>query len=531
MYESFSIPNREAQRVIERLRSDHQIKPTLDEPGNDTFVEIDIDAPGNGQAAPTAMAQPVIPVHDKMRDLYHTIRQSSYGITDRSGSFYKLARITRDVDDYYDNEVSFESYFPCYQLMGYSQLRTYITWRTKVRNGEIAETSVSYAFLYVYELINNIGVADPQEGLDKLVGFWLVFREYAPVLDKYLLGWIKDYHVYYPLETTFEEFVSAHNLQAYYPTVFGYLSGPEDSFELYSSISQYDIKKSVFYNEKNKQLINDCFYFVLDRLRKACEEKNKCFEDYVFDLKKKKSIWIPFDRAIFYPALRQQDRVVGISTREEYECRSERWIYKTAVLTDHGRQLVGYMIKEMEANLRVKERFKYKLSVNLNSYAAVDKERLRGLGIDFSEEIKEGVAQYYAHVSWKTVSVDDSNLAHIRKEALKTQEKLLVPEGGETESREPVNIAPIVPVMIPASDGWSDFKAALTQIEKEALSLILHGQDIKSCAARMNIMPEVLIDGINDKAMDTIGDTPLEIDDTVFIYEEYKDKLMEVVEG
>lgn len=524
IYESYSIPNREVQRIVERLRSNYQVKPSLTELNNEAFAEIDIDVPEH--AAPAAKAQAVSPVNDKMRDLFYSIRQASYGISDRSGSFYRQALIAKDIDDYYDEETPFTSYFPYYQQMGYSQLRTYFTWRTKVRNGEISDTSVSYAFLYVYELITNIGVADPQDGLDKLVGFWQAFREYTPVLDKYLLQWLKDYHVYYPLKTSFLEFACAHNLQINYPTVFGYQSGQDDSFELFSSISQYEIKKSIFYNEQTKKLINDCFFFVLSRLRKMFQKKNKCFEDYVFNIIKKKSIWIPFDRALFYPVLKQQDRIVNISQREEYECRNERWTYKTAVLTEHGSQLIGYIMKEMEANLRIREKFKYKLKVNHNSYMAADKPKLQELGIDLSEQIREGVAAYYAYVSWKTVSVDSGNLAHIRKEAFKTQEKLLVPDDIELEIHEPVASAPVTP---PAADGWSDFKAALTQTEIEALRLILYGQDVKSYAAGMNIMLEVLIDSINDKAVDTVNDTPLETGDTVFVYEEYADKLMEVV--
>ena len=54
---------------------------------------------------------------------------------------------------------------------------------------------------------------------------------------------------------------------------------------------------------------------------------------------------------------------------------------------------------------------------------------------------------------------------------------------------------------------------------------------MKDVARDSKIMLEVLLDGINGKAMDIIGDTILEIDDTVIVYDEYKEKLMEVVEN
>ena len=43
------------------------------------------------------------------------------------------------------------------------------------------------------------------------------------------------------------------------------------------------------------------------------------------------------------------------------------------------------------------------------------------------------------------------------------------------------------------------------------------------------MMLEVLLDGINEKAMDAIGDAVLEMDDTVVVYEEYREKLLELV--
>jgi hypothetical protein len=75
-------------------------------------------------------------------------------------------------------------------------------------------------------------------------------------------------------------------------------------------------------------------------------------------------------------------------------------------------------------------------------------------------------------------------------------------------------------------DPWSIFKESLTELEKEALELMLEGKSISTFAMEKGMMLEVLIDGINEKAMDYIGDTLLEIDDTVSIYEEYRDKLL-----
>ena len=98
----------------------------------------------------------------------------------------------QDFEDTYERQVPFSSYFPDYQMMGYEQLRTYFTWRAKVRSGDIADTSLSYAFLYFYELLNNIGVEDAQEGMNAIMSFWKTFRVYHQEIDKYVIHWLKD---------------------------------------------------------------------------------------------------------------------------------------------------------------------------------------------------------------------------------------------------------------------------------------------------------------------------------------------------
>ena len=71
----------------------------------------------------------------------------------------------------------------------------------------------------------------------------------------------------------------------------------------------------------------------------------------------------------------------------------------------------------------------------------------------------------------------------------------------------------------------------MTDIEATALRAALVGKSVKDVARDSKIMLEVLLDGINGKAMDIIGDTILEMGNTVIVYDEYKEKLMEVVKN
>ena len=262
--------------------------------GDDPFVEIELTS--GGSSYPSAAVAPVRPLDAvsgedpndvaAKRAVFYAMRQIARDAivfeADLPRAFALQARFMMDFEDDDPSREVFTAYYPTYQMMNYAQLRTYFSWRTQVRQGNVDGVSVSYAFLYLYELINGLGVSDPQDGLDRMMAFWKAFRVFDPTIDRYVVQWMKDYHIYYPLERPFPDFAVEHGLQSFYPTIFGYESGREDSLDLFAGIARYPIKRSVFYTEENRELVGDCFYWILSRLREQCRTKKKVFEDLVF---------------------------------------------------------------------------------------------------------------------------------------------------------------------------------------------------------------------------------------------------------
>ena len=80
------------------------------------------------------------------------------------------------------------------------QLRGYFTWRAQVRRGTVEETSTSFAFLYLYELICGIGVDDPLDGFNKIKAFWDAYRAFEPGIDRFARVWLQDYAVFHGLD-------------------------------------------------------------------------------------------------------------------------------------------------------------------------------------------------------------------------------------------------------------------------------------------------------------------------------------------
>lgn len=114
--------------------------------------------------------------------------------------FYRQGLLMADFEDDCPYNGTFKSYFPTYNAMSDRQLRGYFTWRAQVRRGTVEETSTSFAFLYLYELICGIGVDDPLDGFNKIKVFWDAYRAFEPGIDRFARVWLQDYAVFHGLD-------------------------------------------------------------------------------------------------------------------------------------------------------------------------------------------------------------------------------------------------------------------------------------------------------------------------------------------
>lgn len=114
--------------------------------------------------------------------------------------FYRQGLLMADFEDDCPYNGTFKSYFPTYNAMSDRQLRGYFTWRAQVRRGTVEETSTSFAFLYLYELICGIGVDNPLDGFNKIKAFWDTYRAFEPGIDRFARVWLQDYAVFHGLD-------------------------------------------------------------------------------------------------------------------------------------------------------------------------------------------------------------------------------------------------------------------------------------------------------------------------------------------
>jgi len=555
------------------------------------FAEIEIDTTQNRSAAgdaalrfftSVAPPQPIQPrILEPIREKFYEMRKlASIRPFARNDSelFYRQARFMEDFEDNFDGDAKFNMYYPFYQNMGYDYLRTYFTWRTKVRLGDIQPTSLSYVYLYIYELLSGIGVSNPTQGLEKLLDLWNCTFIRAGV-EKYLPKWFKDYFVFYGLNsrgtvllsecdeistlsdenstnvtgtvlvtTCFSDFVEKHKMQKYFSLSLLFDETIENKLELWNNVSGYNIRTSRFYKDGNEQMLCDCFVAVLNSIKDFCEKRNTRFEDLLVYSVSNRSPWQPFKHALFGSRVKQTDREIKISDFERYYCKNGQWTANLPIYYSSQKDFVGYIIKKTEACLRQETGYKYKLVAEMKSGNKPFRELQRPAAkrAELDKAIEKAVSDFYRNLNMVAVKVDHTNLARIREEALETQEQLIVTEGKqgdgssawffesredkatmlENQAEEPSPCLPSDPITLSFADGWKALRKSLTDIERQALSLVLQdGADIKAFANANNIMLEVLADSINEKAADSIGDNLLEVDDVLILYDEYRENV------
>lgn len=519
--------------------------PSLSSLSDGVFYEIDYDSgpvPGVGKfvAKPQSVKKPE---NDDIRGLFGQMREisrarrSTYDFSrffdrrvqsDNAETFFRQGRFMKDFTDSYEENAQFSQYFPCYQMMGYEQLRTYFTWRTEVRKGNVSEISLSYAFLYVYELLSNIGADSPQDGLDKLLFFKKSFGGYNNSLDRYIIRWLKDYHIYYELPHTFKEFAEENGLSEHY----GEISETYGGFDMFCAVSKYDIRKSKFFTDETSLMIKDCFSYVIERIRRDFKVAGISFDDALFRTAKKAVQWKPFKDALFYNWLKGPDRRVILSENEMYSRINNEWSFSPAITSEKGRRFIGYVMKRMESELRSVKNYKYKLTADISMISEETLRVLTKAGIYTDRIVPEAVAAFHREATKTVVTVDSFALDRIRREALITQEALIVEEKDapafETSSAENQKVFEDAPEtgFSQVPDVWESLKNILSETELLALCAMSRGEDLRAFAAQSGVMPEVIADGINEKAYDCIGDGLM--DEDFVLFSEYAEQIKEL---
>ena len=459
------------------------------------------------------------PKYREMRKI--AINAAAYRREPEAKIFYEQGKFMEGFEDDFDYQGSFTRYFPTYQGLTDLQLRGYFSWRTRLRRGNLEKASLSFAFMYIYELLNGIGARSPEEGYRALTDFRTDYGQLDAQIEPYLRLWLNDYIVYYNLDRSLLKDVTDVSFDETILTLLdcrtkdaGEAGADEldKAFTALNALSSYNLANSPFfrrYPEDVKRVAYGAFSALSKRYAKRRANQEGVQEQFLG-----KICTYPhamFQSAVFYDRLDRRDYLYEVNEICRYRCRDGSWTSERFFGFRGKIKRIGVLLKAVDFLMRRRYNFKSTLKVDklTQTYrTAIERE------IESLLERRRERAQ-------PRVEIDVSKLPQIRRAALATQDKLIVAESQDAapQAADPAGSEPAKPT-------------ALSGVERRFLKRLLDGQPYEDLLRPLNLMPSLMVEAVNEKLYETFGDTVIAYDgDRPEPIGDYMDKLRGIAEG
>lgn len=454
--------------------------------------------------------------------------------------------------------VPFMSYWPTYGVMNEAQRKWYLYWRKEVRQGRYPDTDLSYLFVHIYELINGIGWQNPQEGYDQLKQLWMNYRERLPQLNIYMQEWMVDYVLVHEMETSLSEIMGLSG---------GYLPAEMLDMELQRILQDkvsvislnmlqryydYDITLSKFYRDGGKEVMEQYIPQVMALVHSYLERTREVGLLPVFQPNDERTVErILFRKAVYddsiygrsvsfrYMPIGEQAEFVQMVTRI-YRCTEN----KLRELLGFRGRLRGQTLEPELANLI--ERYLVKAYATEQAEAVeqpvirIDTEKLASLQQeseyvrlaltiedDHPSEVKDAEV-YNANVTSKPVDALEAR-DEITPTEDSMQQDLSITEIALEGSTASIGLQWDVSAEADLDEEWLLFAKELSPQQVQTIHVLLGASpdtELMRLAEQYGTMPTLLLDEINDVAMETIGDLLIDGDrivpDYIDVFEHVK---------
>lgn len=487
--------------------------------------------------------------------------------------FYRQGLLMADFEDDCPYNGTFKSYFPTYNAMSDRQLRGYFTWRAQVRRKKVEETSTSFAFLYLYELICGIGVDNPLDGFRKIKAFWESYRAYEPGIDRFARVWLQDYAVFHGLDpkllsdsktVLFDKALielrrAARDIEPL-PTPATPATKRRKSSEptlplppdeareerlmaAINALSTYNLGNSRINHAHHRDLRHvACAVYVrmaryYDTHRKSGIVASLFGEETAMP-------YTMFASAVFFAPERHKDCEYRLDPIHIYRCQNGFWECMRIHGSRQKSSKLGEMMRACDQRLR--------LALD-PAHPLKEKKVPKYLAKIIDDEIVAWLSWDAAHQPVK-IDIDLSQLGHIRNAAAQTREALLIDEereddalteaaeadSGQPEAEPAANmiaepaaastqqneadeptisteqfgvVAPLLaPEPTPATPMSAGTASALAHAAEDYLRALLEQNAAQAASAveRSGQSEDMLVDNINEALFDLVGDTVIE---------------------
>lgn len=460
----------------------------------------------------------------KMREIHYNPFEFSQG-----DLFCKEAKILHTIN--IEEEVKSQHYFGTptllFNKLTNNQIIYYIKWRTLIRKNILPPPTKECWIIYLSELINFIEFQNPQEIFNKLLFLLDLiknnnFHDYF--IKKILVNTIKDFWIIHNKKIDFSltELQEIINIESEKDILKDFINNNFLIVSLgdFEKISSYKLTDSIFLKEENnKKLYIDILQNVFSQIDNYLLEKESSFNNVIFN--KKISIWKPYGYLIYNNTQNFSVPQINFSNFETYYSSGKEIVVKETYTAHYPdvKKIIGYIAKKTEEITRLKYNFKTKITTkktdikNLYFSNKTIKHFFESEEID--EIIEKLISQKIKSLFKKEYVFNINSINQIKEVTNKNESKLIV----EDYSKE-----------LEAENKTEQKDSLLTKIEIEFLHLLLKNEDTMLFCKQNNVMLEIIIDNINNKLYDLIGDNIIELDSNPLIYEDYIEELKKILE-
>ncbi len=471
-------------------------------------------------------------IPEKLREMRRLYEYGSGSFRLMCRNFYVQGKFMEDYEDDAPWSGVFRQYFPTYHDLTLEQLRGYFTWRTAVRRGVFTETSTSFAYIYIYELLNGIGAASPEDSLKKLEEFEKGYIDSGigeASIRNYLHKWMTDLAVVsgQPPEVTYR-YAGSDMMKK--DRAYAVLKEPKEysDDEVFDALFTFGRKKTlsspvlIKYPAEGQHLFASVWRYAAANYR---ENGKRLFALCFGGLRS--SIWHPFSNAVCCPDFGKADRIYELNKHHIFIYKNGEWHEKSYRGSDSGKTRFEGLLHETDRRLRISLKEGSPLKENPeDSWAAEMIEAV--INADRAEKEK---------LSARKVTIRFDDLERIRRDALHTRDSLLTED--ETEERPPAPApAPEIPAAAPDAAEKHEAAAPLPSVpvlsERQAqiIDMLIHGQPVKDILRSWGEMAEIFAEQLNEALFDELGDTAVECDgDNITIIEDYREDIIRISGG
>ena len=557
--------------------------------GNDGILPpIDVPADAVGQQIPHAShdsrsrpARPQLPArlrHMRSISAHYTFRNVAFG---RALDFYLQGTSVADYRDTSAWHGIFRWQHPTYRDMDNAQLRGYFAWRTRflehtdsqdhaAATGSISaaasddawyDTCVAFAKVRVYEIICGI-IPDPEQGYQELTR---IAKDYAWQDTRFaasLAQWIRGYIIDHDLTAHITDDLFPETIRDRMITT---LTNPaettdEEYLDAAIHVSAYHVDTSAF-TRRHRGIVQ----YSLRRICQAVdrylrEQRHTSLADVCFGQPTTIDAVRLFPDAVYLDTQRYRPQAdYGMMKRVVNEpqtvvidpIRSYRWTtdghwHLTAYATDLAGRVFGDIMRVCDRQLRRHHHFGHDMK-------APPSGGLAHALIPVIDQAIDEIERARLIASRPHITIDMHELARIRHDADITRDALIVDEQdaqaeSTTESTiKPSTEQPAIPPQTeqagappneaettsapqstptPAPAPTTPHDGTATDPEHFLVRSLLNHEPYEDELRRRHESVSMLVDRINERMMDDIGDTVIEFDgDRPVIIEDYEDDL------